>query len=499
MNIALVLYKTWLKRWFGWNQKVKSLKMLGSSFAVFSLLIYALATPLGIAQLTWSREFQIADVGRTGFAYSVIQTEDGGYAFTVAVIRAFGDSEVSLFKIDSSGLKQWNQSLGLGIEYEYFLIQTEDGGYAIAGTAFYNTAGSMDSWLIKTDSNGNQQWAKTYGGENEDRAFGIVQSQDGGYALAGTSWQESSSSEDFWLVKIDSNGKLQWSQAYDSFQREDTAHCLIKTSDGGYALAGETWSDDLKDMWLVKTNSQGTLQWSQMYGTSQEDTAYSVVQTSDGGYALAGWSGSGPFGGDSLLVRTDGSGNMLWNQTYGGEYFDFGVYSVVQVNDGGYALAGGLGMDGNQRDFWLIRTGSSGNLLWNETYGGSGDDVAYDLTRTTDGGYALIGRSTDAYGVNVALLVKAAVGDSIPEPSPSPSPTTTPDESPLQSPSPSPSYSTSPTSSPSSSPSYSPEPTSGSEAIIPQETFYAVLVAALIVVAAGIALVTLKKQSARKP
>jgi hypothetical protein len=219
-----------------------------------------------------------------------------------------------------------------------------------------------------------------------------------------------------------------------------------------------------------------------------------VVQTDDGGYGLTGYSGTPNFYGDFLLVKTDSSGNMLWSEQYGGPYEDFGAYSIVQVNDGGYALAGGLNVNGNQRDFWIVRTDSSGQQLWNRTYGGSGDDIALSMTRTADGGYAVAGPSADEQGVNQVLLIKAAVGDSIPEQSPTPTPTKQPAQSTTPSPSSSPSSLPSPTSSPSSPPAQSPEPTGYAEPFSLQEPFYVVAIAIGIIIIAALAIVTLKKQ-----
>ena len=136
--------------------------------------------------------------------------------------------------------------------------------------------------------------------------------------------------------------------------------------------------------------------------TSDRDIAYSVVQTTDGGYALAGYTGIVNLRGDFWLVKTDSAGKMLWNRQYGGSYEEFGAYSLVQLSDGGYALAGGLGLAEPMnavRDFLLVRADSSGAQLWNRTYGGSSDDYATSMVKTNDGAYVLIG-STTVNGAN---------------------------------------------------------------------------------------------------
>ncbi|MFX1254492.1 MAG: hypothetical protein ACFFCZ_22960, partial [Promethearchaeota archaeon] len=201
----------------------------------------------------------------------------------------------------------WSQTYG-GEESDvaFALIQTTDGGYALAGwTASYG-AGSYDYWLVKTDSNGVAQWNQTYGGEESDRANAFIQTTNGGYALAGTTESYGAGSYDYWLVKTDSNGVAQWNQTYGRGS-SDFAEALIQTTDGGYALAGTTQFDGDYDYWLVKTDSNGVAQWNQTYGRGSSDVAYALIQTTDGGYTLAGGTASyGAGGSDYWLVKTEG-------------------------------------------------------------------------------------------------------------------------------------------------------------------------------------------------
>ena len=226
----------------------------------------------------------------------------------------------------------------------------------------------------------------------------------------------------FWLVKVDSTGAEQWSQIYEEPSFESSANWIIATKDGGFALAGYVINaDGREDFRLVKTDSAGKMQWSQTYGTSDRDIAYCVVQTNDGGYALTGNSGIANWRGDFWLVKTDAAGKMLWNRQYGGNFEEFGSYSLVQLSDGGYALAGGLGLAEPMsavRDFLLIRVDSSGAQLWNRTYGGNSDDYATSMVKTNDGAYALLGQ-TNVNGVNKLLLVKTEVLESSLTPTPS--------------------------------------------------------------------------------
>ena len=278
-------------------------------------------------------------------------------------------------------------------ETAYSMVQTVDGGYALAGYTYSFDAGSRDFWLVKTNASGNMMWNKTYGGTDYDVAYSVVETVDGGYALAGETESSGAGWWDFWLVKTDVNGNVEWNQTYGANWYEG-AYSVVQTFDGGYALVGYTNSSGAGnfDFWLVKTDANGNMMWNKTYGGTNLDVAESVVQTFDGGYALAGYTLSFDAGqSDFWLVKTDASGNMMWNQTYGGTTNDV-AYSVVQTFDGGYALVGYTNSSGaGNWDFWLVKTDSLGNHLWNKTYGGTTNEKAYVLVQTVDGGYALAG------------------------------------------------------------------------------------------------------------
>jgi hypothetical protein len=187
------------------------------------------------------------------------------------------------------------------------LVQTSDGGFALAGQAFPFGGSYCDSWLVKTDGYGNMEWNRKYGGTGMDYATSLVQTADGGFALAG---------------------------------------CTDSVGAGGY------------DFWLIKTDSYGNVKWNQTYGTEYQDTNPSLVQTLDGGFALAGY--TNPDLADLMLVKTDSFGNIEWNQTYHGQAVS-GLPSLVQTLDGGFALAGAKGFRSvNSDDFWLIKTNEYG-------------------------------------------------------------------------------------------------------------------------------------------
>ena len=283
-------------------------------------------------------------------ACSVVTTSDGGYALAGGSL---------LVKTDASGKMQWNKTYIGGKVYS--MVAAADGGYALAGKA-----ASGDFWLVKTDSLGNVEWNKTYGGPEEDVACSLVSTSDGGYALAGIwgydtdLWFEYGifNGGDACLVKTDALGNMEWIRVYVG-PGDDWASSVVQTPDGEYAIAGTfnftgaIGTAGGGDFWLIKADAVGNMQWSRTYGGEGEDLAFSMVAASDGGYALAGtWYYSGPFGygsADYWLVKTDSLGNMQWNHTYGSSesYGGGGVYKgddvarcLVEMSDEGYAIAG---------------------------------------------------------------------------------------------------------------------------------------------------------------
>ena len=380
---------------------------------------------------------------------------------------------------------------GITDDYGSFVTQTSDDGYVMAGASSSFGAGGADVWLIKTDAAGGHQWNQTYGGANDDQGAFMVQTSDGGYAIAGYTNSSGAGGADAWLIKTDQSGNHQWNQTYGG-ANDDKAAFMVQTSDGGYAIAGytESFGAGGADAWLIKTDQSGNHQWNQTYGGANDDKIYSGIKTSDG-YAIVGYTESFSVGkADVWLIKTGITGNHQWNQTYGESNDDKG-YFVTQTSDDGYVMAGASSSFGaGGADVWLIKTDAAGGHQWNQTYGGTINDYGFSVLQTNDNGYALVGytRSFGAGGADVFLVKVGSISPS-PTPSPtptaSPTPTPTPTATPTPTPTPSPSPSLTPTPSPTASPDSEPEQQ-------PLE-LYAIGVAGIIAVI-GIAWVILRKK-----
>lgn len=242
-------------------------------------------------------------------------------------------------------------------------------------------------------------WACTYGGYKSDSGYSAMQTADGGYILCGSTSSFGARLFNVWLVKTDAHGKKQWERSLGGKQGDD-AKFVQQTSDGGYMLVGTTHSFGLgsSDIWLIKTNKWGGMQWERTFGGSKWEEGCSGQQTSDGGFILTGRTASYEKGGqDGLLVKTDALGRKQWVRVLGGPYDDL-IFAVRQASDEGYILAGGSRSFGKGSwDIWLIKTDRHGQKQWDRNFGGPGTDMANDVIQDSDGGYILVGL-TDSYG-----------------------------------------------------------------------------------------------------
>jgi hypothetical protein len=325
--------------------------------------------------IVWSRTY--AGIGMDS-VQSVIQTRDGGFLLAGSS-TLFGPSEsvLCLAKLDALGNLLWNKTyLGTGNGLGQCVVQTGDGGFAVAGSF------SGDFWLLKTDTNGSMQWNQTYHGTGVSMAHSLIQTSDEGFALAGaTNFSSAGGGDECWLVKTDAAGNMQWNKTLYA----GIANSLIQIDDGGYVVGCYGFV-------LLKANSSGDLQWSKSYGGEDKQNSYAVIQTSDGGYALGGWmwlrsDGGGP---NIAIVKTDTEGNVVWNQTFGsGE-----AYSMTLTSDGGFAIAG----------VSLVKVDATGNLQWALNFPDNSATQAYSVIQTGDGDYSVAGSNAFAWLAKIGVV-----------------------------------------------------------------------------------------------
>ncbi|MFH1539198.1 MAG: PQQ-binding-like beta-propeller repeat protein [bacterium] len=299
---------------------------------------------------------------------------------------------------------------GENADMAYSVEETQDGGYFAAGfTTSFGQRG--DAWLVGLDSKGNWVWDKTFGGKGRDEASSMCMTNDGGVILSGSGFSEDSGSSDFLVVKLDSKGNLKWEKLFDDAGNE-YAKAAAPTSDGGVIIAGNRvepyYKDGPKprDGVIMKLDASGNREWSKRFGSGGvNEDLYSIRQTSDGGYVAVGSSGREKRAGaknDIWVFKLDESGNEEWSKVLEGEGMDL-VSSVVQAPDGGYILAGFTSTPRDKGDLWIMKLSASGDPEWEELYGDRGKDEATSIEKTSDGGYIVAGYTTFA---NEGILLR---------------------------------------------------------------------------------------------
>jgi len=359
----------------------------------------------------WEKTFGGSDIDA---GFSVQQTTDGGYIIAgLTYSFGTGNGDVYLIKTDSAGNLLWQKTFDGYAGYS--VQQTNDGGYIVAGP-LSNIVGYSHVFLIKTDSSGNLSWRKTLGGNGDDGAYSVQLTSDGGYIIAGSTDSFGAGHSDVYLIKTDSVGNKQWQKTFGGSDF-DMGLWSQQTIDGGYIILGQTRSfgEGDYDIYLIKTDSVGNKQWQKTFGGSGSDYPGSVQQTADGGYIVSGSiASSGEGGYDVCLLKTDLNGNLQWQKIFGGSRDDFG--GIVQLTfDGGFTIAGATKSFGaGGADAYLIKTDSFGNIQWQKTIGGSDNDYGGFIQLTSDGGYIVAG-STFSYGEGLddVYLIKLAPDVSI--------------------------------------------------------------------------------------
>jgi hypothetical protein len=338
----------------------------------------------------------------------------------------------------NSLVKQWDYRFGgTMFDYLWYFEQTPDGGFILggstssdsAGEKTNNTYGSIDFWIVKTDANGIKQWDLDYGGTEADFFTCGDQTSDGGFifggytesGISGNKTQPNVGDNDYWIIKVDAVGNVLWDKSFGG-TGDDRISSVEQTSDGGYILGGSSESPisgdksenvwGASDYWIIKTDASGNKVWDKDFGGTLIELRGITTQTTDHGYIIGGYSDS-PISGnktqntwgssDYWLVKTDSLGNFLWDKNIGGPAVE-NLKTVKQTRDGGFILGGksdsGIGGDktqaawNNTEDFWIVKTNAIGNIQWDKVYGGTDiEDEFWTIQLTQDKGYLLGGNS----------------------------------------------------------------------------------------------------------
>ena len=337
-------------------------------------------------------------------------------------------------KLSSTGAIQWQKALGGSAAENLLSIQsTPDGGFITSGLTYsndgdvsgYHGGTEADAWVVKLSSTGDVQWQKVLGGSTGcDFANSILSTTDGGYIFVGHTDSHDgdvnshTGERDVWIVKLNSSGTIQWQKTMGG-AANDYAFSLQPTSDGGYITAGYTYSNDGDvsgnhgdaDVWIVKLNNSGIIQWQKALGGSKEEVARSIQPTPDGGYIIGASSKSndGDVSGnhgdaDAWIVKLSSTGAIQWQKSLGGSNEEIGR-SVQPATNGGYIIAGSakssdadVSVNNGGQDVWIVKLSNTGVFQWQKSLGGTSNDFANSIHPTSDGGYIVAGQAISNNG-----------------------------------------------------------------------------------------------------
>ncbi|GHC42627.1 hypothetical protein [Ulvibacter litoralis] len=375
-----------------------------------------------------------------------IKTSDNGY-----LIGGTSDSNISgdkeentkgmgdywVVKLDASGVIEWQKTIGgSDQDFLYAIKETLDGGYILGGFSVSNLSGDKtensnggrDYWVVKLTNNGIIEWQNTIGGSDSDILSSIVVSNDGGFLLSGFSssnisgdkTENSRGRSDYWIVKIDSSGNVEWDKTIGG-SSIDSGSAAISTNDGGYIIGGNSGSGisgdkteaglGLFDYWIVKINSQGDIIWQKTIGGANDDILNTICKTSDNGFILGGHSASdisetkseNAIGiTDYWILKLNNSGVIEWDNTIGGSQSDE-LWSVSETIDQGFIIGGNSNsnISGDKTenskgglDYWVLKLTASGNIDWQNTIGGENEELLRSIIEISEGDYFLAGTSS---------------------------------------------------------------------------------------------------------
>jgi hypothetical protein len=358
---------------------------------------------------------------------SICETLDGGF-FIVGetTSKGSGDRDIWIIKTDADGNIEWDKTFG-GEYYDRGKhgIQTLDGGFIVVGYTSSFGSGSSDGWLIKTDANGNMEWEKTYGREGIEEGVCVQQTTDGGYIFVGQTNSYGAGQMDAWIIKTDSDGNVVWEKTFGE-EFGDLGEWIEQTNDGGYIFTGcyGIHSDDVlgyntqSGIWLVKIDGSGNMIWQTFFDNGRFNLGHAVMQTPDDGFIVTGWTNAGQLsGGDVFLIKTNAEGKKEWEKSFGEKYLIECAIGLDCTSDGGFVLTGCSGLITG----WpakgmiagvpllsktlVIKTDDHGNIEWQEICG-PGICMGRIVKQCSDGGYILVGNTGNHYNTQDLLLLR---------------------------------------------------------------------------------------------
>jgi dipeptidyl aminopeptidase/acylaminoacyl peptidase len=363
---------------------------------------------------TWVRTYEGDPVSA---AFDAVPAGDGGYLLVGSTNHTHQNTaaeDIHLIKIDAAGKTVWEKTYGGDLfDRGKAIIPSSDGGFVVLAETKSVGAGDRDVHLLKVDADGQELWARTYGGPAQERANAIQPTADGGYLLIGGTASSGAGGSDVYLVRTDAAGDELWSRTYGS-EVEEEGFGAHETADGGFLVLAERqqgtglYTAQNPDIYLLRIDAAGEEVWSQVWEEEGVQGGYELLPTSDGNYLITGF--LSPTGSDAdadfLFTLIDGDGQVIWSKPFGeANRVDYGT-DVIELSTGGYLLTG-MVVRGGKMAIPLVRTDAQGEVLWRrDLFEGPGARAGMRVLETPGGGYLVIGQISEARGPFDTVVIK---------------------------------------------------------------------------------------------
>lgn len=377
----------------------------------FCIALFLFSHSAAYAQNTWAASYFLTNARAA--TSTIQQTSDGGFIVTGSIAVPGSSYDVWVLKLNSSGAIQWQKTYG-GINQDdgSWIEQTNDGGYIVVGDTQSFGAGTNDVWILKLDQAGDVQWQKTLGASGAEYGFSVKQTPDDGYIISALTF--SFPSYDFWIIRLDSSGNVVWQKTYGG-TNDDLVYSVNLTSDDGFIVSGATdsFGTGLYDIWVLKIDSTGAIQWQKTYGAANTDeySLFGTQETMDGGFILVGGSSNQQDQSQIIVLKLNSNGQIQWQNSYS-ETGSEGASSIAQTIDGGYIVAGQTGRLGTGA-YWLLKLDSSGNISWQKAYQGDHFQRLTSVAQTSDGGFVVSGSDVKVLDYGGGWILKVDDGGNI--------------------------------------------------------------------------------------
>ncbi len=368
------------------------------------------------ASILWEKEI---GGGEDDWGYSICFSHDDRYVFTGVtssydeeVTDSIGGTDLWLGKMNTDSTMVWSHTYG-GTDDDRgnSICLMPDNGFALTGFTLSNDVnisenkGNKDLWVIRTDASGNLLWSKTFGGASDDVGNSVIPRPDGGVMVAGSTFSSNGDVDfnhgaaDFWVLALDANGNLLWEKTYAG-SGEDRANEIVATQDGNYAILGTTFSSDGDvsvnlggvDFWLIKIDDNGNLLWEKSLGGSSADQGFDLIETSSGNLVVVGevLSNDGDVEGnhgivDAWMAQISSNGELIWQNSLGGSHVDY-FLGVTEADDMGLIAVGNTFSDDGdinenfgESDVWMVKVSPEGELIWQKSIGYDLNEIGNDV------------------------------------------------------------------------------------------------------------------------